>query len=57
MYIVIRNGQPVGWQKFHTSYEAKVWCLHNGLATLKTINKEGDTMILLYTGVYIEKLS
>jgi len=57
MYIVIKDGQPVSWEKFHSVYEARIWCLHNGLAWLKTINKEGDQKIMLYTGIYIEKLS
>lgn len=57
MYIVVRYNQPVGFEKFPDIYSARVWCLHNGLAWLKTINKEGDQKIMLYDNVHIEKIS
>ena len=56
MYIIMQNKKPVCWEKFKTDYDAKVWCLHNGFAWLKTINEIGDKRIVLYDGIVIEKL-
>ena len=57
MYIVVKYNQPVGFEKIPDIYSARVWCLHNGLAWLKTINKEGDQKIMLFDNVHIEKIS
>ena len=57
MYIILRKGQPLCWEKFSTIYDAKLWCLHNGFAYYKTINKLGDKIILLYPSIMIEKIA
>lgn len=57
MYIILKDKKPVCWEKFPDVYSAKIWCLHNGFAYYKTINKEGDKIILLYCGIIIEKIA
>lgn len=56
MYIIVMYNRPVCWEKFPDIYSAKVWCLHNGYARYKTINKEGDVIIVLNRDVFIEKI-
>ena len=57
MYIILKDYSPVCWEKFPSEYEAKIWCIHNGLATYRTMNKQGDQKIVLNYGVIIEKIS
>ena len=56
MYVVMEFGMIICPEKFPDKESAKIWCLHNGYAILKTINKEGDTVIKLTDCVKIEQI-
>ena len=57
MYIVLKDYVPLCWEKFMTEYEAKTWCIHNGHARYRVINKQGDQKIVLNYGITIEKIA
>lgn len=56
MYVVTEFGIIISPERFPDKYSAEVWCLHNGYARLKCINKDGDQKIKLIDCVKIEKI-
>ena len=56
MWVIMKYGKIICPQKFKFKEDAEIWCLHNGYAKLKTVNKLGDKIISLHPSVHIEKM-
>lgn len=56
MWVVTRYGKVISWEKFKYKEDAEMWCLHNGHARLRTINKLGDKVIVVNGDIKIEKM-
>lgn len=56
MWVIMKYGKIICPQKFKLKEDAEIWCLHNGYAKLKTINKLGDKIISVNPVIHIEKM-